>query len=275
MSLQTPANKPGAVAAPAPRGRETLIAAQGIGLQRNGRWLVHDIDLSVSRGEIVTIIGPNGGGKTMLLRLLLGLVRPSTGQVTRARDLRIGYMPQRLAIDPVLPLTVSRLMTATSRHSRDEIAAALTETAVAKLIDAPVQTLSGGELQRVLLARTLLRAPDLLVLDEPVQGVDFTGEAALYELIADIRRRYGCGILMVSHDLHVVMAATDRVVCLNQHVCCTGAPSDVSQHPAYLGMFGPRAAKAYALYEHAHDHDHDLHGDVVPLHPPADDKGHP
>ena len=244
---------------------EVLVAGSGLCVQRAGRWIIHDIDLAVRRGEVVTVIGPNGGGKTTLARLLLGLIKPDRGAVRRADGLRVGYVPQRLSIDQVLPLTVARLMTLTSRHASAAIAAALAETGVAGLIDAAVQTLSGGEFQRVLLARALLRDPDLLVLDEPVQGVDFAGEAALYELIANLRRRRGCGILLVSHDLHVVMATTDRVVCINQHVCCTGAPQDIARHPEYLRLFGQRAAQAFAVYTHHHDHRHALSGDVLPL----------
>ena len=248
-----------------------LLAGIGIGVRREGRWLVHEVDLSVAADETVTLIGPNGAGKTTLVKTLLGLMSPTEGTVHRASGLSIGYVPQRLHIDRVLPLTVARLMTATVRRSRDQVVAALAETAVDRLIDAPVQTLSGGEFRRVLLARALLREPQLLVLDEPVQGVDFAGEAALYQLIADIRGRRGCGVLMVSHDLHVVMANTDRVVCLNCHICCHGAPADISRHPDYLRLFGPRVARSYAVYEHRHDHDHTLEGEVVPLPRPSAD----
>ncbi len=246
------------------RTADRLIAARGIGLCRDGRWLLENVDLDVESGEIVTLVGPNGAGKTLLLRILLGLLRPDRGTVERKQRLRVGFMPQRFQVERILPLSVARLMTATSRHSRAQVADALEETGVSALIDAPVQALSGGELQRVLLARALLRAPELMVLDEPVQGVDFHGEAALYQLISDIRRRYGCGILLVSHDLHVVMASTDRVVCLNRHVCCTGTPRDVGRHPAYRELFGPRA-QALAVYDHEHDHGHDVGGEVVPL----------
>ena len=242
----------------------TLAAATGVGVFRGDRWLLHNVDLSVSADEVVTLIGPNGGGKTTLVRALLGLIRLDAGRVDKRSGLRVGYLPQRFSVDRTLPLPVHRLMTLTGRHSRAEIVDALAETGVADRLAAPVQALSGGELQRVLLARALLRKPDLLVLDEPVQGVDFAGEASLYELIGAIRRRHGCGVLMVSHDLHVVMAATDRVVCLNQHVCCAGPPDEVDTHPEYARLFGPRAARAFAVYPHDHDHDHTLAGEVVP-----------
>jgi zinc transport system ATP-binding protein len=246
---------------------EPLIRAAGLGIERGGRWLIHDVDLSVSSGEIVTLIGPNGGGKTTVLRALLGLIDPDAGKVWRRPKLTVGYLPQRVQIDTTLPLTVARLMTATRRHPRRDVVAALAQTGVDTHLDHPVQSLSGGELQRVLLARALLGRPDLLVLDEPVQGVDYAGEATLYELIANIRDHFTCGVLLVSHDLHVVMAATDRVICLNHHVCCTGAPQEVTRDVEYRRLFGPRAVEAYALYQHAHDHDHDLAGEVVPCQP--------
>jgi zinc transport system ATP-binding protein len=254
------------MADPAVRQAEPLLAGEGIGVRRNGRWLLDHVDLAIASGEAVTLIGPNGAGKTTLVKTLLGLMPPDRGRVHRAPGLTVGYVPQRLEIDRVLPLTVARLMTATVRRSRATVTEALAETGTAALIDAPVQTLSGGEFRRVLLARALLRDPRILVLDEPVQGVDFAGEAALYELIADIRQRRGCAVLMVSHDLHVVMATTERVVCLNRHVCCHGAPADVSHHPEYLRLFGPKAAQAYAVYAHKHDHRHTLTGQVIPLH---------
>lgn len=231
---------------------------------RLGRVTVLDaVDIAVGEGEIVTLIGPNGAGKTSLIRVLLGLIAPTAGEVWRSDALSVGYVPQRLHIDPVLPLSVARLMTLTARSSAAAVRAALAETGVEAHADAPVQTLSGGEFQRVLLARALLRAPRLLVLDEPVQGVDFAGEAELYELIGAIRERHRCGILMVSHDLHTVMAATDRVVCLNRHVCCAGGPASVSRDPEFVRLFGPRVAQALGLYAHHHDHDHAIGGDIV------------
>ena len=245
-----------------------LIGATGIDLSMGGRRILAHVDLSIGPGEIITLIGPNGAGKSTLVRVLLGLVRPDHGKVVRRAGLRIGYLPQKFSIDPVLPLSVARLMTLTCKASRTKIEAALAETGVAHLIGAQVQTLSGGELQRVLLARALLPNPDLLVLDEPVQGVDFGGQAELYRLIGDIRDRRRCAVLMVSHDLHLVMAQTDRVLCLNQHLCCAGTPAMVARDPEYLRLFGPRAAEAFALYAHGphgHDHVHTLSGDVAPV----------
>ena len=246
---------------PLPRGKP-LVEARGAGVRRGGRWILHDIDIAAASGEIVTLIGPNGAGKTTLVRLLLGLFEPDAGVVHRDAAASIGYVPQRVHFDPTLPLTVGRLMTLTGRRPVETVARALDETAAGHLLTARVSDLSGGELQRVLLARALMRLPNLLVLDEPVQGVDYTGEAELYDLIGAIVERRGCGVLMVSHDLHIVMAATDRVVCLNRHVCCTGAPQEVVSHGEFRRLFGPNATAA-AVYRHTHDHVHDLAGEVA------------
>ena len=250
--------------APGEAGR-WLVTARGVYLSFSGRPVLKDVDLEVGAGEIVTVIGPNGAGKTTLLRVLMGLLRPDAGGVQRRPNLRIGYLPQRMHVDPVMPLKVDRLMTLVRRARPADVADALAETGVGHLRTVPVSALSGGELQRVLLARALLARPDLLVLDEPVQGVDFAGEAALYRLIGQLRERRGCGVLMISHDLHVVMAATDRVLCLNHHVCCAGTPDAVSQHPEYVRLFGRQTAGAFAVYAHRHDHQHDLGGNPVQL----------
>lgn len=247
---------------------EQLIDGRSISVAYGRHVILDGIDISIAPSEIVTVIGPNGAGKTTLIRVLLGLLKPSSGTVERRTGVRVGYLPQRMQFDPVLPLQVSRLMNLTQHSSAVAVGAALAETGVAYLRGAQVGTLSGGELQRVLLARALLRDPDLLVLDEPVQGVDFAGEAALYELIGAIRARRGCGVLMISHDLHVVMAATDRIVCLNRHVCCAGTPEAVSRHPEYARLFGRAAATALAVYTHHHDHRHGFSGEVVHLSPP-------
>lgn len=233
-----------------------LVEMTDAGVRRNGRWLVRGVDLSVRRGEIVTLIGPNGSGKSTTARAAIGVLKIDEGTVRRARGLVIGYVPQRLAIDPSLPLDVTRFMRLTARASDDEIASALKATGIAHLAGAQAGTLSGGEFQRALLARALLRKPDLLVLDEPVQGVDFSGELALYDLIKTIRDKTGCGILLVSHDLHVVMAETDTVICLNGHVCCRGTPELVAASPEYVSLFGGKAAQSLAVYRHHHDHTH-------------------
>jgi zinc transport system ATP-binding protein len=235
---------------------QPLVSLADVGIRRNGRWLVRGVDFSVSRGEIVTLIGPNGSGKSTSAKAAIGVLKPDEGTVARLPGLKVGYVPQKLAIDWTLPLTVRRLMTLTGPLPQREIEAALDAAGMAHMLDADVQHLSGGEFQRALMARAIARKPDLLVLDEPVQGVDFAGEIALYDLIKSIRNQTGCGILLISHDLHVVMAATDTVICLNGHVCCRGTPQTVSQSPEYVSLFGSRAAQSLAVYSHDHDHTH-------------------
>ncbi|MDF1719308.1 MAG: zinc ABC transporter ATP-binding protein ZnuC [Minwuia sp.] len=254
--------------------RRVLASAQALAVAFGGRTVLSGVDMDIAAGEIVTIIGPNGSGKTTLVKALLGLVPVTEGAAGLAKGTRIGYVPQRFAVDTVLPLSVNRLMTLTARADNRAIATALDRVGVGHLRRADVASLSGGETQRVLLARALLRQPDLLVLDEPVQGVDFAGEAALYALIGELRDEMGLGVLMVSHDLHVVMAATDQVLCLNGHICCAGVPSDVSRHPEFLRLFGRQAAATLAVYRHDHDHDHDLHGEVVSDHDHSHDHSH-
>jgi zinc transport system ATP-binding protein len=248
-----------------------LIELSDVSLRLDGTEVLQHVDLTLRRGEILTLIGPNGAGKTTLLRVALGLTKPTSGTVRRRRGATFGYVPQRFAVDPTLPLTVGRFLSLPRRRRRDQVAAALAEVGVPEAIDRELPTLSGGEFQRVMLARALLRRPDVLVLDEPLQGVDVTGQVALFELIAQLRRAHGFAVLMVSHDLHLVMRQTDHVLCLNHHVCCRGEPASVSRHPDYQRLFGTEAARALAVYSHAHDHEHDAHGNVVPL----DERGRP
>lgn len=236
--------------------KDPLVTLADAGVSRNGRWLVRGVDFSVSPGEIVTLIGPNGSGKSTSAKMAIGVLQPDEGRVLRPKAFTVGYVPQKLSIDWTMPLTVRRLMTLTGRLPAREIDAALDAVGIARLADAEVQNLSGGEFQRALLARAIARRPDLLVLDEPVQGVDYAGEIALYDLITDIRNRTGCGILLISHDLHVVMAETDTVICLNGHVCCRGTPETVSRSPEYMRLFGAAAARTLAVYNHDHDHVH-------------------
>ena len=244
-----------------------LVEVDGVAVDFSGNKVLGGVSLAVREGEIVTLIGPNGAGKTTLVQVILGLLRPSRGSVFRAPGLRLGYMPQRLELDRALPLPVTHFLALGGAAPRDAMLRILDEVGAPHLLDRPMAGLSGGELRRVLLARALLRDPDLLVLDEPVQGVDVVGQADLYRLISQVRNRHGCGVLMVSHDLHVVMSATDRVVCLNNHICCSGHPEAVSRHPEYLALFGPQAAGDMAVYTHHHDHSHDIHGDVLPPQP--------
>lgn len=242
---------------------ETLIDLRGVGIFRAGRWLIRNIDLSVNRGEIVTIIGPNGSGKSTTAKTAIGVLRPDEGEVVRAGDLRIGYVPQKLTIDAGMPLSVRRLLQLAGAGRGGDIDKTLQMVGGGDLTASQVHVLSGGEMQRVLLARALLGQPDLLVLDEPVAGVDFTGGLELYELISKIRDETACGVLMISHDLHVVMAQTDTVICLNSHVCCRGTPELVAENPEYQKLFGTTAAHGLAVYTHHHDHTHLADGRVV------------
>jgi len=260
-----PVTRAATPAEPGPRPPARLAEARGIDVRLDGRDVLSAVDLAVNEGEIVTVIGPNGSGKTTLIRTIVGLVQPTRGTVWRRPGLRIGYMPQKLAIDPTLPLTVARFLTLGGARDGDALRAALAEVGAERVIDSPVQRLSGGELQRVMMARALLRRPDLLVLDEPAQSVDVTGQKELHDLITRIRDQHGCGVLMVSHDLHLVMAATDTVLCINHHVCCTGHPEAVTKDPAFLALFGPDVAEGFAVYTHHHDHAHDPAGEVLTL----------
>jgi zinc transport system ATP-binding protein len=248
----------------APHRGDALISARGVGLNRSGRPILQDIDLDIGRGEIVTVIGPNGAGKTTLVRVLLGLEVPDAGDIRRAKALVIGYVPQRFDVDPAIPLSVARFVSLGRRAAPEEITRILSDVGAGALAERQLSELSGGELQRALLARALVRSPGLLVLDEPVRGVDFAGEAELYALIGRLRSERGFGVLLVSHDLHVVMAQSDRIVCINRHVCCSGVPESVAQHPEYSRLFGPQAALAFGLYHHHHDHRHDLAGEPRP-----------
>jgi zinc transport system ATP-binding protein len=236
---------------------ENLVSVRGVDVEIAGRKILDGVSLDICTGEIVTVIGPNGAGKTTMVKVVLGLLAPTRGQVMRKSKIRIGYVPQQFSINPIIPLNVYRLMTLTVKANRSRVEEALATTGVAHLIDQPMVSLSGGERQRVLLARALLRQPDLLILDEPVQGVDFSGQVAMYQLISDIRAQARCAILMISHDLHIVMAQSDRVICLNTHVCCQGHPEEVGKNPEYAHMFGDAASPTLGLYAHSHDHNHD------------------
>ena len=239
-----------------------LVALRDASVRFGGEPVLQQVSLDLHPGRIVTLIGPNGAGKSTLARTVLGIQAPDSGQVIRRPGLRIGYMPQRIKVDDSLPLTVDGFLAlGMAGHARDR-RAALARAGVEALHRRPVQQLSGGEMQRVLLARALLRKPDLLVLDEPAQGVDVAGQNALYGLLADVRAETGCGILLISHDLHLVMAATDEVICLHHHICCSGTPEAVTRDPIFRDMFAGHPAANLALYTHEHDHAHTLHGDV-------------
>jgi len=239
-----------------------LLAANGINKTLAARKILQGIDLEIEEGQIVTLIGPNGAGKTTLVRVLLGLLPKDAGSVYLRPGLRIGYMPQRMNIESTMPITVHRFLRLSSPCSDKKIEEVLEQLTIAHLSKQQLISISGGELQRVLLARALLRDPHLLILDEPAQGVDIAGQSELYELISKIRHENGCSVLMISHDLHLVMSSTDEVVCLNHHVCCHGKPDQVSTDPAFLELFGTNVSTNLAVYTHHHNHEHDIAGEV-------------
>ena len=240
-----------------------LVEVCGVSLRFGRRSVLDAVDLTVRAGEIVTLVGLNGAGKSTLIRVILGIVRPDSGEVKRSAGLRIGYSPQHMHRDPVMPMTVERFLTLGAPASRRTLERVLDEVGAGAILRYPLAEISGGEMQRVLLARALLREPQLLVLDEPLAGVDVTSQDELYRLIAEIRDRHGCGVLLVSHDLHLVMAATDTVVCLNRHVCCTGRPQVVLRDPEFISLFGPHLSETLAVYQHFHDHRHDALGEPL------------
>ena len=239
-----------------------LVKVSDAGLYKNGKWLVKGVNLNITKGKIVTLIGPNGSGKTTTAKIALGLYKNIEGTVERLTN-KISYVPQKVSIDWTLPVRVIDFMVLTQDLQDQEIKDALNLTGVEHLKNNNLRELSGGEFQRVLLARAIAKKPDLLVLDEPVQGVDFTGEVELYALIKKISETLQCGILLISHDLHVVMTATDYVVCLNGHVCCSGTPVAVAQNKEYKELFGEKSSQLLSLYEHEHDHVHDSDGNIV------------
>ena len=245
----------------------SLISADHVCVRFGSEEILHDISLQVAAKEIVTILGPNGSGKSTLLRALLGIVPVAEGRISRAKDLRVGYVPQKLTIDRTMPITVRRFLSLPTRVTDQAAAEALARVGMAGQEREQMTTLSGGQLQRVLLARALLGKPQLLMLDEPTSGLDQPGEAAFYRLIEEVRAETGAAVLMISHDLHVVMAASDRVICLNGHICCEGTPRVVSNAPEYRALFGLGTQGALALYRHEHDHAHDhAQGDGHPHH---------
>ena len=233
-----------------------LISLDNAGVYRSNRWLVRGVSMTVEAGEIVTLIGPNGSGKSTTAKMTLGVLDADEGQAWRKANLRASYVPQKLDVNWTLPISVRRFLQLTNGATKKQMEMALSATETLHLANAQMSKLSGGEFQRVLLARAILRSPEFLVLDEPVQGVDFNGEIALDKLIEDIRNKLNCGVLLISHDLHVVMSTTDRVICLNGHVCCSGTPANVASSDEFKSLFGERAASGLALYEHQHDHEH-------------------
>ena len=239
----------------------TLVKLNNAGFKQNDKWLVEGVSLTVEKGKIVTLIGPNGSGKSTTAKIALGIYKNIEGSVEKYTN-KVGYVPQKISIDWTLPLRVYDFMLLTENIKDEVIDEALTLTGVIHLKNKNLGNLSGGEFQRVLIARAISKKPELLVLDEPVQGVDYTGEIALYELIKRISDTLNCGILLISHDLHTVMTATDHVVCLNGHVCCSGSPMDVAKNNEYKTLFGEQASQILSVYEHKHDHVHSEEGEI-------------
>jgi zinc transport system ATP-binding protein len=238
-----------------------LVKLENAGVHRDTRWLVRGVSFELYRNNIVTLIGPNGSGKTTTGKLILNILEPDEGRIS-LNTKRIAYVPQKLNINSTVPLRVKDFMTLTEHISQSTIIENLKLTGVEKLYNNNLIDLSGGEFQRVLLARAIAKNPDLLILDEPVQGVDFQGEIKLYKLIKEILDEINCGILLISHDLHFVMSSTDHVICLNNHVCCSGSPRDVAQNSSYIELFGEQAASTFSVYSHNHDHMHNQDGSI-------------
>ena len=238
-----------------------LVKLENAGVQRTSKWLVKGISFEISQGQIVTLIGPNGSGKTTTAKMILNIINADEGQITKNTD-KMAYVPQKINIDWTMPLRVIDFMKITNNLNDNQVIESLTTTGVDKHLYNQIHNLSGGEFQRVLIARAIAKKPDLLVLDEPVQGVDYNGEIALYNLIKKISVNLNCGILLISHDMHFVMSTTDHVVCLNGHICCSGTPSSVVKNPEYIKLFGEHNSETLSYYQHHHDHSHDNDGSV-------------
>lgn len=234
-----------------------LITVDTIGFEKNNKSILHNVSFTLNEDSIMTIVGPNGAGKTTLLKLILGLEKPTSGRIIKKPKLSIGYMPQKLKIQPTLPLTVLDFLNIWGTFDLSTIRKTLDDVGMGEKEKYSMHTLSGGEVQRVLLARAILVKPDILVLDEPIQGVDIAGQSDLYKLILDIKKRFRCSVLLVSHDLHLVLKSSDIVVCLNGHICCSGSPESIAQAPEYQTLFGHKSTQELALYTHDHDHEHD------------------
>ena len=234
-----------------------MISTTDITLTRQGKTLLDKVSLTISKGDFISIIGPNGAGKTTLLKVLLGVLRADTGTVNRVPGLKIGYMPQQLQVESLFPLNAKRFLTLARKIGQDKLDRIINEVKIANVLSKPMSSLSGGELQRILLARALLNDPDLLILDEPVQSLDIDGQLHFYELLETLYKDLDLTILIVSHDLHIVMRTTRRVICLYHHICCEGEPETISRHPRFVELFGGGMSRMLKVYQHAHSHTHD------------------
>ena len=239
-----------------------LVSTKKISVKYGSHVVLRDVSINVKAGEIVTIVGPNGSGKTALVKTIIGAIEPSSGSLSLKKDLRIGYIPQRLNIDRTLPMTVQRFLNLTQKVSSEDCQASLDTAGVSELLKMQMANLSGGQFQRVLLARALHGSPDILILDEPTQGLDQAGSADFYKQIEMVRNERGCSVLLISHELHVVMSASDKVICMNGHICCSGAPEAVAIMPEYHELFGVNTNGVLALYRHNHDHKHNINNEV-------------
>ena len=234
-----------------------LISAKNVSVLKHQKSILDNIDIQINKNDFITIIGPNGAGKTMLLKCLMGFYKPTSGRIERKEKLKIGYMPQSISIINTMPITVKDFITVRKEYDDISLNKVITEVSIGEIVNKQLSVLSGGEMQRVLLARSLLNNPDLLILDEPAQNLDISGQLNFYKLIQEIYSKRNISILMVSHDLHLVMVSTKKVLCLYKHICCSGAPQQIAKDPEFLSMFGKDMANMMSIYQHSHDHNHD------------------
>ncbi len=233
---------------------ENILSIQNLSFEKDKNQILYDINLSVKKGEMISIIGPNGAGKSTLLKLIIGTHKPTKGTITKKNNLKIGYVPQKINIDSILPLNVAEFSCASDNL--------LEYLDLQNLKDKFLYTLSGGELQRTILCRALTRNPDLLLLDESSQGLDISGILKFYSLIDKINKEMNTSIIMVSHDLNIVLNRTNEVLCLNRHICCKGTPNSISSTQGFLDLFG-KDKLDIGLYQHDHNHTHNINGEKI------------
>jgi len=232
-----------------------LISAHNISVVKNEKAILKNIDIEINKNDFLTIIGPNGAGKTMLLKCLMEFYKPDSGKIIKKPNLKIGYMPQSINIINTMPLSVQNFITVRKKFDEVSFKKVVSETQTEKIIDKQLSVLSGGEMQRVLLARSLLNNPELLILDEPAQNLDVSGQIYFYNLLQSIYLKRGLSVLMVSHDLHLVMVSTKKVICLSNHICCYGKPQHITKDPEFISMFGKDMANIMAVYQHSNESD--------------------